>query len=270
MANIDLGKRIKTGYFRRLAIGAWRTPTDPKVYTKLNCDISHLTALSNNSKITYIHFFTKAMGLVFEQYPQLNQVLIRNKLYQRKTISAFIHTHLRTTHGYDLLGVNITNITTKSLPSIANDINNQVKQLRHQQNKPMENAKKIIMLIPSMLYQIVVNLFDFLMYTLNINFSFMGLPKDTYGSFGVSGVGSFGFEEVYVPLFPFSRLPLIMAIGKPTKEWVYNGQQHQLKTFITLTFTMDHRYFDGAHIAKPMRLFKKIIQNPEKYNIHIS
>ena len=270
MPNIDIGSRIKPGYFRRLAIGAWRSPTDPKVYTKLKCDITHLNdffSVKSDPPVTYIHFFTKVMGLVFQRFPDLNQVLIRNRLYQRKAVTAFIHTHLRMDHGYDLLGVTINDVDRRSLIDIAEDVDTQVKQLRKGGIKPMENAKRIIMTVPSYLYQVMVSVLDFFMYTLNIDFSFAGLPKDSYGSFAVTAVGSFGFEEVYVPLFPFSRLPLIMAVGKPVKEWVYDGQQANLKTYITLTFTMDHRYFDGAHIAKPMRLFKKIVADPEQYGI---
>ena len=185
-------------------------------------------------------------------------------------VSAFVHVHLRAGHGYDLLGVTIKNCDKKSLKEISSELEQDVKRLRLGKNKPMENAKLILQKIPPFLYKSVIRFFDFLMYTLNIDCSFIGMPKDAYGSFAVSAIGSLGFEEAYLPLFPFSRLPLIMGIGKPYKKWCYDGKKQILKTFMVLTFTMDHRYYDGAHFAKPIRFFKKVVADPVKYGVFIS
>ena len=108
-------------------------------------------------------------------------------------------------------------------------------------------------------------LFDFFMYTLNLNSSFLGLPEDQYGSFGITAVGSLGFEEAFVPLFPFSRLGIMLSVGKPFYSYEYDGTSHAKKKYVYVCFTIDHRYFDGAHFAKPLRLFKKILKTPKIY-----
>ncbi|MDC0036710.1 2-oxo acid dehydrogenase subunit E2 [bacterium] len=90
------------------------------------------------------------------------------------------------------------------------------------------------------------------------------MPKDPYGSFGITAVGSLGFEEAFVPLFPFSRMPMMLALGKPYPLLKLDETGKPVeRTYVNLCFTMDHRYYDGADLAKPLRYLKKLVA---KYN----
>ena len=269
MANIEIKKRVKPTSFRKFAIGAWKKPSDPKVYTKIKIDITNLKKLLNEKKetISLVHFFAKAMGIIYEKYPELNTVLIGNKCYQRKNITAFIHTHIRKQNHYDLSGITIEHTHQKSLKEISIEIKEKVNELRNNQNKAINRTNTILKCCPSWSYQLLVSLFDFIMNRLNINLSWAGLPKDPFGSYGVSAIGSLGFEEGFVPLFPLSRLTMILAVGKPFKEWTFETEKPKEHLMINLCFTLDHRYLDGAHVAKPLRLLKKIALNPSKYGI---
>ncbi len=264
MNYIDLAESLDHSSFRRLAIGAWGKPRDPKVYTKVKCDISAFLELkASNLKyksITITHFFTKIMGELVKTYPELNCTLIRNKLYYRKSVSAFIHTHIRTKKGYDLMGVTVENVDKLSVLDISKIILDESKNVRAKKNKGLSKSSKVIRFIPLFAIKFFVGLLDFLFYTCNLKI--MGMPKDMYGSYAITTVGGLGFEEAFVPLFPFSRLGLVLAIGKPFEEYVFDGQSHQKCNFVNLCFTMDHRFFDGAHFAKPLRLLKKLVKNP--------
>ena len=59
MANIEIKKRVKPTSFRKFAIGAWKKPSDPKVYTKIKIDITNLKKLLNEKKetISLVHSF---------------------------------------------------------------------------------------------------------------------------------------------------------------------------------------------------------------------
>tara|TARA_Y100000591_G_C21811419_1_gene688159 strand:- start:59 stop:874 length:816 start_codon:yes stop_codon:yes gene_type:complete len=269
MSNIEIESNYQPSSFRKLAIGAWRSPVDPKVYTKIKCDITHLKPLLDNSKedISLVHFFAKAMGIIYKQYPNLNTALIGNKCYQRKEVTAFIHTHIRNKNHYDLTGITVKDTDKKSLIDISNEITNEVTAIRQGKNEAINQTNRILNCFPSWSYQFLVRLFDFLMNRLNINLSWLGLPKDPFGSYGISAIGSLGFEEAFVPLFPLSRLNMIMGVGKPFKEWTFENEKPKKHLMVNLCFTLDHRYLDGAHVAKPLRLLKKIIKNPDLYNI---
>ena len=269
MQNIELLEEKKMTVFRKLAISSWKKPVDPKIYTRIKCDLSsldtYLSTINISPKISLIHVFSKIMAIVCKAHPEINTTIIRKKTYQRKHITGFIHTHLSTKNGYDLLGVSIENIDQLSLIEISKLIQTKTKELKQNKNKKINNAKRVIQNIPVILCEFAISLFDFAMYTLNINHNFIGLPGDQYGSFGITAVGSLGFEEAFVPLFPFSRCGIMLSVGKPFETYEYDGAKHVKKKYVYVCFTIDHRYFDGAHFSKPLRLFKKIINNPKKY-----
>ena len=264
MRNIETLRPVPHSAFRKLAIGSWSNPTDPKVYTKLKCEVSTvLNYLDSNSKyrsVTLTHFFTKLMAELLKRFPEINSVLIRNKLYYRKSINAFIHTHISTHEGYDLRGICIEDVDTLSVNDISKITVDESRKLRQNQHDNFRKSSRILSFVPLFLIKLFVKVLDFLFYTCNLKLP--GLPRDLYGSFAVTTVGALGFEEAYVPLFPFSRLGLVLSVGKVYEEYVYDGKEHQKCKFVNLCFTMDHRYFDGAHFAKPLRLLKKILKNP--------
>ena len=86
MKNIKTKGTLNHSAFRKLAIGSWGRPKDPKVYTKVTCEISEVLHLlksdEDNQFVTLTHFFTKVMSELVSTYPELNCVLIRNKLKQ--------------------------------------------------------------------------------------------------------------------------------------------------------------------------------------------
>ena len=259
--------------FRKLALTVWDKPKDPTTYGKVELEISELTSyLIEKNKITATsisinHAIGKIMGLVFEKYPDINITLIRNKPKHRKKINIFFHTHIQTKKGYDLLGITVEDINKKSLEDIAEEVNNKTNALKANKTKHMENSKRILTSLPLIIIKPLVKCLDSIMYSLNLNLKWMGLPQDPYGSLGITSIAALGMEEAYVPLFPFSRLGMILAIGKKQKKPVVINDKIEIKPMITLIFTLDHRYFDGAHLAKPLRYLKKIIKNPKLYNI---
>lgn len=268
MRNIKLKHKDHVSSFRKLAIGAWKTPDSPTIFGKKILDITEMeTYLKHHPSkepVSLTHVFIKAISVLIDRYPVLNRVLIRNTLYVRETNSVFLQTHLRTTKGYDLLGVNIQDPYKKSLSEIAALTKEKTLELRRNENKPMERARWITSLFPSSWMPYVVKCFDWVMYTLNLNCSWLGLPSDQYGSAMITAVSAMGIEECFVPLFPFSRCGFIMALGKPYTTLVKEDGEIKEKRHVVVTFTMDHRYFDGAHFAKPLRLLKRLIENPEQ------
>ncbi|RAP31862.1 hypothetical protein DID76_02000 [Candidatus Marinamargulisbacteria bacterium SCGC AG-414-C22] len=269
MNNIKSTPVSHISYFRKLAIGTWSHPNDPTYYGKIHLDLKHIKPfLENLNKNTQLnvsinHVAAKIMSLVFAKYPYLNTVLIRNKPRQRTSVSTFFQTHLRHKDGYDLLGININDSNLKSLAAIASEVADKTKKLRLKKDKPMERAKRLIGFVPVRLMTLLVAVFDFILYTLNIKC--LGLPDDKYGSFGLTSVGSLGIDEAYVPLFPFSRCGMMIAVGKERQDVGISHNNVVIKDIVTLTFTCDHRYFDGAHLAKPLRFIRKIEQHPEKF-----
>jgi pyruvate dehydrogenase E2 component (dihydrolipoamide acetyltransferase) len=106
---------------------------------------------------------------------------------------------------------------------------------------------------------------SFFQYTLNLSLRAFGIPDDRFGSFVISNFGPLGLENGLVPLSPYCRCPLMVGMGKTVKKPIVEKDQIMIAECMTISFTFDHRYADGAHGAQLMRLFQKIFQNPTRY-----
>jgi pyruvate/2-oxoglutarate dehydrogenase complex dihydrolipoamide acyltransferase (E2) component len=264
MSNIEKLEKINLQSFRKLAIGSWSRPKDPQTYVKLTVDVSslleHIKNLSihNNQSISMTHVLIKYLGMCLKKYPFLNRVMIRKSLYQRKKISIFVQTLLTSTNSddpHDLSGVTIENPHLKSFMDIASEVKTKTLELRKNKNSAIEITRKKIKWIPNCLMPFFVSIMDFVLYTLNINGKKLGVVSDSFGSLTLSNVGAFGIDEAFVPLFPFSRCPIGVAMGK-----VVNNQ-------LTITFTFDHRYIDGIHGGKAIKYLRKLLKETDSSNL---
>ena len=97
----------------------------------------------------------------------------------------------------------------------------------------------------------------------DVDLSFLGLPKDPFGSAMVTNVGSLGLEEAYVPLVPYSKVPLLVAVGALKRTVaVREGDVIEPVTVMRLFATFDHRILDGAHAAKMAGTLHRIFADP--------
>ena len=81
---------------------------------------------------------------------------------------------------------------------------------------------------------------------MNLDLSRFGVPKDALGSVMITNVGSLGLEEAYVPLVPYSRVPLLLALGKVKDEAVVIDKNIEILPMMKIFATFDHRILDGA------------------------
>jgi pyruvate dehydrogenase E2 component (dihydrolipoamide acetyltransferase) len=106
---------------------------------------------------------------------------------------------------------------------------------------------------------------EFLQFTLNISVPALGMPRDRFGSAMITNIGALGIENAFIPLSPYSRCPLLIGVGKPKVAPLVHGDRVVVGESVTITFTFDHRYADGAHGSHLIRRFKKIFLNPSAH-----
>jgi hypothetical protein len=119
MKHIETGGTMPLSAFRKVSIGNWRHPRDPQTYTEVELNagpaLEFLNQQQKNRPLSLTHFVAKILGDCFARQPELNSVLLRGKLHQRKEISAFITTLIKQKGNVDLAGFSISNIDQISL-----------------------------------------------------------------------------------------------------------------------------------------------------------
>ena len=229
---------------RKLALGAWKKPSDPSVFVQIELNISKLDIESKYFKPLFIKLISK----VLHECPELNRILIRNKFRKRKDNRIFIPTLLKNKRNLDLSGITINNAYTYHINELKEIWDIEITKLRSNQNKPINRSRFIYQMMPNILVKPITKLISFLHYTLNIPLSIVGLPDDPFGAITVTFLDKFNIKYAHVPIYGFSRSGVLLSMGMPFKE--------NNKRIVPITCTFDHRYFDGYEALKA---YKKLI-----------
>jgi pyruvate/2-oxoglutarate dehydrogenase complex dihydrolipoamide acyltransferase (E2) component len=269
MANLALRRKTKLSPFRRMAIGTWRTTGDPSVYGSLRLRMDeaqrYLEAFreTTGKRLTYTHMIGKACAAVLEAMPDANAVLRFNRIYLRERIGIFFQIALEDpkTGEIDLSGTTIYDPEQKTLAEIVDEFATQTRGVRRGEDKK-EKSRGMFRWIPSLLLNRVLGAISFLSYTLNLNLRWLGIPRDPFGSMMITNIGSLGLDEAYPPLVPYSRVPLVVAVGAVTDEPVVEDGKVVPGKVMKLCATFDHRILDGAHAARMVRTLRAWMEHP--------
>jgi pyruvate dehydrogenase E2 component (dihydrolipoamide acetyltransferase) len=273
MAHLELTPKTDISSFRKLAIGSWKTTYDPTVYgtltVRMDKAMAYIEAFRQRTgvRLTVTHLMTKAMGEALRRCPEANALLRFNKIYVRKqvTISALV---VQTDGGkVDLTSAKINDADTKSLLAIAQEMEEAVRRVRERRDVAMEKGKGTIQKIPYMFLNLFTWLIGFLMYTLNLDLSRLGMPKDAFGSVIITNVGSLGLDTAYVPLVPYTRVPIFVAPGAVKEAPVVEDGKIVVGKVMNINASFDHRFIDGFHAGVLANTLREMLENPfEKFD----
>ncbi|OIP42275.1 MAG: hypothetical protein AUK47_04695 [Deltaproteobacteria bacterium CG2_30_63_29] len=273
MPNLKLKQKKNLSSFRRIAIGTWKTVGDPSVYGSLTLKMGNALEYLDRfrevtgKRVTLSHMMAKAVASVLEKMPDANAILRWNRIYLRDDIGVFFQVAMNdpVTGEIDLSGATIHSCNTKNLEQIYDDFAGQVEKVRAGKDKELENTRSTFKKIPFFLLNFVLTLIGFLAYTLNLNLKWAGVPNDAFGSVMVTNIGVLGLEEAYVPLVPYSRVPLLIAMGAVKDDVVIVDGEVKVEKVMKLFATFDHRVLDGTHAAIMAKTLKTCFENPFEF-----
>lgn len=277
MPNLELTPKKHMSSMRKISMGTWKTVGDPSVYGAMDIDVTDTVRYiaefreKTGRHLTLSHMMCKVMGAVYTEMPDANAILRLGKIYERKRIGAFFQVALedKETGEMDLSGATVMDPEKKNLIEIMDDFDSKVRKVRRGEDKELEKSRSLFKRMPNWVVRYVLNLVSFLCYTLNLDMRWAGLPQDAFGSMMITNVGSLGLQEAYVPLVPYSRVPLLLALGKVAdRPAVKNGEIVIIKN-LHLSVTFDHRILDGMHAAKMSKVVTKWLENPYEHFMSI-
>ena len=272
MPNLRLRRKANLPPFRRIAIGTWRTAYDPSVYGTLSLRadamLVYLDAFRKRTgrHITLSHVMAKAVAITLSEMPDANAILRWNRIYLREDIGVFFQVAMEDekTGQVDLSGATVFDAHQKSLLEIVQEFEQKVGSVKKGRDKSLEGTRSLFRRVPFFLLNTALDLIGWLSYTLNLDLRFAGVPNDPFGSVMITNIGSLGLEEAYVPLVPFSRVPLLLALGTVKEEAVVEDGKLAIGHVLRAFATFDHRVLDGVHAARMAKTLKRVFADPEK------
>jgi len=269
MGNVKLAGKAKISPFRKLALGTWETAYDPSIYGTLRVradallDYIEKFRVKYGKKLTVTHLVAKAVGVALKETPDANAILRFNKIYLRKNVDVSLLVLMEHDGKKDLSAAKVDDIDTKSLQEIVTEIEARAEKIRARKDKELEQTRQSMQLVPAFFINRFLKILSFLLYTLNLNLKWLGMPKDPFGGAIITSIGSLGLQTGYVPIVPYTRVPIYIAPGAISREAVVEGDTIVIGHMLDVNVTFDHRIIDGAHAADLGAAVRRVLSNPE-------
>lgn len=259
--------------WRKISVGMWKRPSDPTIYgyETLPVDdlMEFLDAVSEASgeKVTLTAFLIKAMSDTIEAHPKLNSIVVGNRVLQRENIDGFCQVAVADEQGgsEDLSGIKLRNSNEMTLPEIAARMHRRAQKVRAGQDKEVEQTKSMLDKIPPMVLPPMMRVVDILTYVVPFDLSKLGIRDDPFGSFMVTNCAPFDIRLGFAPLVPFARTPMVVLPGIIEDHVFVEDGEPVVKKGCQISFTADHRCFDGLQIGKLVRSIRGRVTNPREY-----
>ena len=78
----------------------------------------------------------------------------------------------------------------------------------------------------------------------------------------ITNVGSLGLDTAYVPLVPYSRVPILLALGNVREMPVVREGKLAVGKVMKVNATFDHRFIDGFHASVLSRVVREWFEHP--------
>ena len=270
MPNVDLELKKDPSSFRRIAIGTWQTAYDPSVYGQMEVPVDdcldYIQAFRSKTgrHLTMTHLMAKVAAACLAEMKDGNAILRFNRIYLRKTIGVFFQVAMKDpeTGELDLSGATLFDVDKKSLVDLVDEFVERTKKIRKAEDPELEKTRGTFKKIPSLMLNFVLKMISFLCYTLNLDLRRFGLPKDAFGSVMVTNIGSLGLDQAFVPLVPYSKVPLLIAVGAIREVPVVRDGEVTTAKMMNLSATFDHRVLDGMHASVMARVVHEWFADP--------
>lgn len=269
--NVDVEPMQRVSNWRKMTLGVWGEQSDPTVYGVVAQDctklVPYLEEVSRRAdvKVTVNHLVGKAIAIVLTEYPQLNGIILRGRLFRRKTVDVFFQVDLSGTEA-ELSGVVVRECESKTLVEIARELRDKAHGIRNDKRTPARKALNLFRLLPWELIPGFLRLQGLLQYTLNLNLEKLGIPRDPFGGVMINSLGSLGLDFALAPLVPVSRVPCLVGPGKIIDKPVVVDGKLEVRPMMNLCTTFDHRFMDGLLASKMGRRMQEILDDPAAHD----
>lgn len=273
MPNVSGKLKKNLSLFRKIAIGTWRNAGDPSVYGCVEVDmeaaLAYLQAFreATGKRITVTHLVARAMAQVLHEHPEANAILRWNKIYLRDEVTLFMQVAMKdeVTGAPDLSGITLRDAHRRSLSELVDEVEDKARRVRERRDPSLERSRGLFRYLPHLLLNDFLRVVAFLSYDLNMDLSWAGMPKDPFGAAMITNIGSLGLDAAYVPLIPYSRVPLLLALGAVKETAVVRDGALCARRVMKVHATFDHRFLDGVQAAAMSRTLRDWLEAPQAH-----
>ena len=253
--------------WRVTAAAIYTTPTDSRVYGTLDIDVTDAKRFLDEKrsigvKITMTHLATAVLArAVAFDVPEMNCFIRRGRVVGRERIDVMVPVAIGGSEG--MSAILVRDAHARTVTSIAEEIRKRAEENRSGTESKTVQNKYLLNRIPWPLRRPAFRFLKWITVDMGIKIKSLGLSADSFGSFVVSDIGSFGLNTGMTSLMPAAKVPAVIVLGKIEDKAVVKNGEVVIRTMLPLTGTFDHRIVDGLQIGKLARGIKRNFRKPE-------
>jgi pyruvate dehydrogenase E2 component (dihydrolipoamide acetyltransferase) len=273
MGNIDADPMGELAPFRKIAVGTWGAPDDPQIYGTLKvraeAALAYVAELRarTGARVTLTHLVVKAVGAALAACPDANVVLRLGRPHRRRSVDVSVLVAHADGERPDLSATKLVGVDGKGVADLARELDAAAGDVRAGRGSTIESGRRLISRLPPWLVRVALRLVTFFSYSLNLDLSRLGVPRDPFGGAVVSSLGSLGLEGAFIPLVGYSGAPIVVAAGAVADEPVVEDGRVVPGKVLRLHATFDHRVIDGTHAAVLAAALRRALERPAEVDV---
>jgi pyruvate dehydrogenase E2 component (dihydrolipoamide acetyltransferase) len=253
--------------WRVTAAAIYTTPTDSRVYGTLDIDVTEAKKFLDRKreegvKLTMVHLTIAvlARAMAFD-VPEMNCFIRRGGVVGRNYLDVMVPVQVGGDTG--VTAAIVRNAHARPVSDIAAEIRDKAARSRGGEEIRAAKNKYVLNRIPWPLRRPIFLLLKWITVDMGIEIKALGLSANSFGSFVVSDIGSFGLNTGMTALMPAAKVPCVVVLGKIEEKPVVRRGEVVIRTILPLTGTFDHRIVDGMQIGKLGRALKRYFRKPD-------
>ena len=263
-----MAARVKLSGWRRIADAMWQPPNDPQIYGALEVDATNLKRFladcrALGHKVTPTHLVGRAVALTLRDVPELNVRLKNGYIEARDSAEIFFITAVE--KGNDLTGVKIERAEHKSVVEVQEELTARSGAAKAGKDADLAKSKRTTDALPTSILRYALRFAAWITGDLNRSVPALGLKKSPFGSAAITNVGMFGLPMGFAPLSWMYGVPLLILVGTIEDKAVVIDGKVEVRPILPITATIDHRFVDGFHIARMMKIFRAYLDDPASF-----
>ncbi len=250
-----------------MALALYGAPNEGKIYGTIEADVTKawdfiMEERGMGHRITMTHLVAAALGRAIGIHvPETNVWIRRGRLIPRQDVIITIAVNMR--KGSEMTSIRVRGAHRKTIFEIGEYVRQKAADARGGKESKTNRNKYVLGSLPWILRRPVYLFVRWIYTTLGLSLPFMGLREDSFGSVTLSNIGSHGLSTGMGALFPASRLPMVVIMGKEEKKPVVRKGEITIRKILPLTGTFDHRVVDGYHAGALAHYVKHYIEHPD-------
>ncbi|GGM75076.1 hypothetical protein GCM10010106_21970 [Thermopolyspora flexuosa] len=256
--------------WRKLAAAAWSAPSDPQFYGDMDVDAAALLAYiervreATGVRLTMTHLVGRAVARALTVVPELRvRPAPGGRVRERESVDVFFIINVK--DGKELSGVKVCDADRKTALEIAEEVRTRREAIHNGDGAELDRGKSLVTRLPLLPLRMVLRLGAWLTSDLNLDLSWLGMPRQAFGGAMVTSVGMWGVRRAFSPLAAYYKVPVLVLIGAVEQRPVVVAGEVIARPMMTLTATFDHRYTDGYHAARFAEAVREYCADPTRF-----